>query len=325
MNNMNVNEIVMKTNINRLLRSGLLLMLFVLPVACSDWNDPEPVDLGINSAKDQNPELWARYMQVLHTYKQSKHYIAYARFDNSTESPVNEGDYLRSLPDSLDIVTLGNPGQISDFDREDIPLLQEKSTRVLYLVDYAAQAATLADVAALGTWLDQVIAEAAELKLDGFAFNGIPLYSGTDAELKAHKEKSRLIVSKLSTAVGEDKLLVFEGNPAFVDDADLGNLNYIVLNTADLTNVTDLKLQVAGVLANSILPKGNLLLAARIGEQITDEASVKQDAVTLMTDRVVSLGPLGGLGIYAIGKDYYSSKMNYEITRTAIQLMNPSK
>lgn len=315
----------MKTIINKLLRYGLLLMTFVLPAACSDWNEPEPVNLDINSAKDQNPELWARYMQVLHAYKQSKHYIAYARFDNSMDKPVNEGNYLRSLPDSLDIVTLSNPDRISDYDREDIPLLQEKSTRVLYLVDYVTQATNLTDITDLGAWLDKAVATANELKLDGFAFTGIPLYSGTDAELAAHKEKARLIVSKLSAAVGQDKLLILEGNTAFVDEADLDKLHYIVLNTADLTNVTDLKLQVAGVLANGKFPKDNLLLAARMGEQITDEASVKQDAVTLMTDRVASLGPLGGLGIYAVGKDYYSPKMNYEITRTAIQLMNPSK
>lgn len=315
----------MKTIINKLLRYVLLLLAFGLPFSCSDWNEPESVNLDINSAKDQNPELWARYMQILHTYKQSKHYITYARFDNSTDQPVNEGNYLRSLPDSLDIVTLSNPDRISEYDREDILLLQEKSTRVLYLVDYATQAANLPDVTALGVWLDKAITTANELNLDGFAFTGIPLYGGTDAELAAHKEKSQLIVSKLSAAAGQDKLLVLEGNPAFVDDADFEKVDYIVLNTADLTNVTDLKLQVAGVLANDKLPNGKLLLAARIGDQITDETSVKQDAVILITDRVASLGPLGGLGIYAIGKDYYSPEMNYEITRTAIQLMNPSK
>lgn len=315
----------MKTIMNKLLRYGLLLIILVLPTACNDWNEPEPVNLDINSAKEQNPELWARYMKVLHTYKQSKHYITYARFDNSIEKPVNEGSYLRSLPDSLDIVTLSSPDKISDYDLEDIPLLQEKSIRVLYLIDFTAQETTFTDIAAWGIWLDKAVATVNELKLDGFAFTGTPLYSGTDAELAAHKEKSRLMVSKLSAAAGQNKLLVLEGNPAFVDDVDLDKLNYVVLNTADLTNVTDLKLQIAGVLANDKLPKDKLLLAARIGEQMTDETSIKQDAVTLMTDRVASLGLLGGLGIYAIGGDYYSSKMNYEITRTAIQQMNPSK
>ena len=139
------------------------------------------------------------------------------------------------------------------------------------------------------------------------------------------KAKTNLIVSKLSTATGQDKLLVLEGNPAFVDEADFDKLNYIVLNTAELTNVTDLKLQVTGILANSLLSKDKLLLSVQMGGQVIDETCVKQEAVTLMTDRVVALGPLAGLGIYAIGNDYYSPIRNYEITRTVIQLMNPSK
>ena len=231
----------MKTIIyKQFIYSLLFLTAFLLPVACDDWNEPEIVDIDINSAKEQNPELWARYMQALRTYKQSKHYLSYAHFDNSPEKSLNEGSYLRALPDSLDIVTLGNSHQISDYDREDIPLLQEKSIRVLYLIDYVAHASSLTDITALNSWLDKEIATSAELNLDGFAFTGLPLYNGTDAELASYKEKSRLIVSKLSTATGQDKLLVLEGNPAFVDEADFDKLYYIVLNTAELTNVTDL-------------------------------------------------------------------------------------
>ena len=216
----------MKTIIyKQFIYSLLFLTAFLLPVACDDWNEPEIVDIDINSAKEQNPELWARYMQALRTYKQSKHYLSYAHFDNSPEKSLNEGSYLRALPDSLDIVTLGNSHQISDYDREDIPLLQEKSIRVLYLIDYVAHASSLTDITALNSWLDKEIATSAELNLDGFAFTGLPLYNGTDAELASYKEKSRLIVSKLSTATGQDKLLVLEGNPAFVDEADFDKLN----------------------------------------------------------------------------------------------------
>ncbi len=315
----------MKAIIYKIFACPLLLLVCVLPIACSDWNEPEPVDLGINSPKDQNPELWASYMQVLNTYKQSKHYIAYARFDNSPERPVNEGSYLRSLPDSLDIVILCNPGNISDNDREDILLLQEKSTRVIYLVDYTAQAATFNDAAALGAWLDKAVTAAAELNLDGFAFTGIPLYSGTDAELAARKEAARFIVSKLSAATGGSKLLIFEGNPDFLEFADFEKLNYVALNTADLTNVTELKLMIAGLPDSNILPREKILLSARIGDQIVDEKNEKQNAVPLMTDRIPAMGNLGGLAIHNIGNDYYNAKMNYETTRTAIQQMNPSK
>lgn len=314
-----------KISITRLY-TGLFLLLALLSItSCSDWKDIESVDIAPQNAKDQNPELWARYMESLRVYKQERpHYITYSSFDNGAEESKNEGAYLRSLPDSLDIVTLANSENISTYDREDIPLLQEKSTKVLYRVDYASQAAILSDAAKLGAFLDKAIATATELNLNGFAFTGMPLYSGTEAELAARKEAAKLIVSRLSAAASGDKLLVLDGDPAFVETSDIEKLDYIVLNTVDITNVTTLKLLVTGLLDNQSLPKEKLLLAAKINNQIIDETNVKQDAVTVMTERVVSLGPLGGLAIFATGDDYYQTKMHYAITRTAIQLMNPS-
>ena len=313
----------MKISINKLYSGLFLLLILILSASCSDWNDIEAVDTAPQHAKDQNPELWARYMESLRVYKQERtHYITYGSFDNSTEQTKNEGAYLRSVPDSLDIVTLANSENINAYDREDIPTLQEKSTRVLYLVDYAKKITELADAAALSTWLDKAVATATELKLDGFAFNGLPSYGGTDAEQAARKEAARLIVSKLS-AFG--KTLVFEGDPAFVDAADLSKLDYVVLNTTDIENAVNLKLHVVNILETYALSKEKLLLAAKIGGKLTDEDLNKLDAVTEMTNRVISLGPLGGLAIYALGDDYYQAKMNYQTSRMAIQTMNPSK
>jgi hypothetical protein bacD2_12506 len=301
----------------------LVLLTLALPTACSDWNDIEPVNIDPQHPKDQNPELWARYMESLRVYKQERpHYITYGSFNNGAEQSKNEGAYLRSLPDSLDIVTLANPENITSYDREDIPTLQEKSTRVLYLVDYAAKMTDLTDATALGSWLDKAVATANELHLDGFAFNGLPLYAGTDAEQAARKEAARLIVSKLSAV---NKMLVFEGDPAFVNTNDLDKLDYVVMNTAGIESAVSLKIYVANVISTYALPKEKLLLAAKMGTKIVDEENVKQDAVTDMIGRVVSLGPLGGLAIYALGDDYYQTSMNYQSCRTAIQKMNPSK
>lgn len=301
----------------------LVLLTLALPTACSDWNDIEPVNIDPQHPKDQNPELWERYMESLRVYKQERpHYITYGSFDNGAEQAKNEGAFLRSLPDSLDIVTLANPENITSYDREDIPAVQEKSTRVLYLVDYAAKMTELTDAAALGTWLDKVVATVNELHLDGFAFNGLPLYGGTDAEQAARKEAARLIVSKLSAV---NKTLVFEGDPAFVNADDLDKLDYIVMGTAGIESAMSLKIYVANVINTYALPKEKLLLAAKMGAKIVDEENVKQDAVTNMIGRVIPLGPLGGLAIYALGDDYYQTSMNYQSCRTAIQMMNPSK
>lgn len=313
----------MKILINKSCTGLLLLLTLLLTASCNSWNDIESVDMDTQHPKDQNPELWARYIESLRVYKNERpHYITYGSFNNGTEQSKNEGAYLRSLPDSLDFVTLANSENITAYDREDIPTLQEKSTRILYLVDYAAKMTELTDNTALGTWLDKAVATATELKLDGFAFNGLPLYGGSDAEQTARKEAARLIVAKLS-AFG--KMLVFEGDPAFVNTADLSKLNYVVLNTTNIENAVKLKLHVVNVLSNYELPKEKLLLAAKIGSKLVDEENMKQDAVTDMTNRVVSLGPLGGLAIYAMSDDYYHAKMNYQTCRMAIQTMNPSK
>lgn len=310
-------------NIKKIL---FLLYAAFAALSCSDWTDIEPVDINYKDASQQDPELWARYMTALRAYKlESEHYITYASFNNGAETSKDEGAYLRSLPDSLDFVSLANAEHITAYDREDIPVLQEKNTRVLYLVDYAARMNELADASKLGAWLDKAMATAKELDLDGFAFTGIPLYGGTDADQTARKEAAKQIVEKLS-AYG--KTLVFEGDPAFVANAgQLDKLNYVVLNTADIGHAVALKLYVTNMLNThgEQLPKEKIILAAKIGNKIMDEENQKQDAVVDMTDRVVSLGHLGGLAIYNPGGDYQPVQMNYQTCRTAIQLMNPSK
>ncbi|WP_195533317.1 glycoside hydrolase family 18 [Bacteroides finegoldii] len=315
----------MKISIPNIFTYLFLLLALFATASCSDLTDQKTVDIDPQHAKEQNPELWARYMEALRTYRQSEHFITYGSFDNGTEKPKNEGAYLRSLPDSLDIVTPTHPESLTSYDCEDILLLQEKSIKVLYLVDYTAQMSTLTDAAKLGAWLDKAIATASQLGMNGFAIKGTPLYGGTEAEQAARREAAKLIVSKLSAGLRDDDLLIFEGDPAFVDTDDLDKLDYVVLNTATIANAVDLKLYVTNVIDNLALAKDKLLLSAKVGSKLVSEEGDKLDAVANMTDRVISVGPLGGLAIYNLGDDYFHTGMNYEVTRKAIQMMNSSR
>lgn len=315
----------MKISIPNIFTYLFLLLALFATASCSDWTDQKTVDIDPQHAKEQNPELWARYMEALRTYRQSEHFITYGSFDNGTEKPKNEGAYLRSLPDSLDIVTPTHPESLTSYDYEDILLLQEKSIKVLYLVDYTAQMSTLTDAAKLGAWLDKAIATASQLGMNGFAIKGTPLYGGTEAEQAARREAAKLIVSKLSAGLRDDDLLIFEGDPAFVDTDDLDKLDYVVLNTATIANAVDLKLYVTNVINNLALAKDKLLLSAKVGSKLVSEEGDKLDAVANMTDRVISVGPLGGLAIYNLSDDYFHTGMNYEVTRKAIQMMNSSR
>lgn len=294
--------------------------------ACSKWNEPEALQLKLSGAKDRDPQLWGRYMDVLRSYKSGSHYLTYAEFDNGAVSPVNEGSFLRSLPDSLDIVALSRPDAISDFDREDIPLLKEKSTKVVLKLDYTAMAAeSLADNAALQSRLDRLASQARELSLDGFVFTGAPLYDGTPEQLSARREAAALIVSKLRAAAGSTGLLIFEGVPEFLTTEDRAKLDLLIAPTSSFDNVVNLKLMMNSLLSAEGVSKEKVLLSAVIGGEIYDSNNSKKPQVPLILDYVASLGPLGGIALKNIGEDYSNPLTNYATTRGVISSMNPSR
>ena len=297
---------------NKLIGLLSLCLLAATFASCEDWNETEAVKQKGERPEDQNPELWAEYTAALRDYKQSEHFIVYARLFNSPQPGTSEKDFMRCLPDSLDIVSLTNADNFSKYDAEDMPAMREKGTKVLYQVDYAGRSGELTDETKLGAYLDKVIAAVEKNGLDGYSFTGIP--NAGDA---ATATAAALIVERLSAAKTEGQLLVFEGNPLFLTEDALSKVDYVVLDTEATENVTDLKMQV--------LNATKLLLAAAAGAPLYDENAEEHAAITEMAERVVSLGPLAGLGTYDIYNDYYDLDMNYKLVRNAIQTLNPSK
>lgn len=305
----------------RILRfTGLFLLLaaFGALTACDDWTRTESVDNTVKKPWEQDPALWAEYTAALRAYKQSEHFIAYARLRNSPEVASSEQDFMRCLPDSLDVVTLTNADNFSAYDAEDLRVMHEKGTRVLYQVDYAGRAAEFAQAGKLEAYLDRVVAAVAANGMDGYAFTGIPRMG--DAATAAD---AALLLAKLSA--DDTKLLVFEGDPLFLTDADRAKIDYFVLETEDTEHALDLQMKVLNALDFASVPAEKLLLAARIGAAFHDEDKMEYPAVEEMSRRVISLGPLGGLAAYDIAGDYYHADMNYKTIRQAIQTLNPSK
>lgn len=227
---------------------------------------------------------------------------------------------MRCLPDSLDIVALTNADNFSDFDREDMTVMRKKGTKVLYHLDYAARAEELNDAAKLGACIDKAIATVQTEGLDGFAFTGMLKLGNATAEAAA-----KLLIEKFSTAKAEGQLLVFEGNPLFIATDDRAKVDYFILDTEKTEHVQDVKLQVLNATGYAMVPAEKLLLATEASAPLNDEDRTEHPAVEEMSRRVVEFGPLGGLGVYDIGKDYYHSEMNYLMIRQAIQTLNPSK
>ena len=293
----------------------LPLVVLLLGASCSDWTEMETVDNTVSKPWEQDPALWADYTAALRAYKQSEHYLSYARLYNSPAQAASEQDFMRCLPDSLDIVTLTNADNFSAYDAEDMAVMREKGTRVLYQVDYAARKAEFADAAALASYLDGVIASVAANGLDGYSFTADPLDAAATAS----------IVSTLSAAKADGQLLVYEGNPLSVAAADRDKLDYVVLDTEKTENTTEVRLQVLNATDYAGIAADRLLLAAEIDAPLQDADRTEYAAVELMARCVVEYGPLAGFAAYNIAGDYYHADRNYSTIREAIQTLNPSK
>lgn len=289
--------------------------LLLAAVSCSDWTEMETVDNTVCKPWEQDPTLWADYTAALRAYKQSEHYLSYARLYNSPAQATSEQDFMRCLPDSLDIVTLTNADNFSAYDAEDMAVMREKGTRVLYQVDYAARKAEFSGEAALKAYLDGVIASVAANGLDGYSFTTDPLDAAATAS----------IVATLSAAKTDGQLLVFEGNPLSVAAADRDKLDYVVLDTEKAENTTDVRLQVLNATGYAGIPVERLLLAAEIDAPLQDADRTEYAAVSLMARCVVEYGPLAGFAAYNIAGDYYHADRNYSTISEAIQTLNPSK
>ena len=293
----------------------LPLVVLLLGASCSDWTETEAIENTVYKPWEQDPALWADYTAALRAYKQSEHYLSYARLCNSPEKAASEQDFMRCLPDSLDIVTLTNADNFSAYDAEDMEVMREKGTRVLYQVDYAARKAEFADAAALESYLDGVVASVAANGLDGYSFTADPLDAAATAS----------IVGKLATAKAEGQLLVLEGNPLSVDAGDRDKLDYVVLDTEKTENTTEVRLQVLNATGYAGIAPDRLLLAAEIDAPLQDADRTEYAAVELMARCVVEFGPLAGFAAYNIAGDYYHADRNYSTIRQAIQTLNPSK
>ena len=293
----------------------LPLVVLLLGASCSDWTETEAIENTVYKPWEQDPALWADYTAALRAYKQSEHYLSYARLHNSPAQAASEQDFMRCLPDSLDIVTLTNADNFSAYDAEDMAVMREKGTKVLYQVDYAGRKAEFADAAALVSYLDGVIASVAANGLDGYSFTADPLDAAATAS----------IVATLSAAKTDGQLLVFEGNPLSVAAADRDKLDYVVLDTEKAENTTDVRLQVLNATDYAGIAADRLLLAAEIDAPLQDADRTEYAAVELMARCVVEFGPLAGFAAYNIAGDYYHADRNYSTIREAIQTLNPSK
>ena len=286
-------------------------------VSCSKWTESESLRVDTVLPWEQNPELWEEYKAAIRDYKSRDHQLIYVRFENSPEGAVSEKGYMRCLPDSLDIVSLTNAENFSQYDAEDMAWMKSVGTKVLYQLDFAGNPDILYDNAGLAAALDRAVETVREHGLDGFSFTGLPKDDGG-----VTAAASKTVTEQLDAAAGSDGILAFEGNPAFIAQEDLEKIDLFVLASETAENAYTLRNIVLDAQDWGVA-KEKMLLAADFSGAFYDSENASADVLTSIADQTVILGPMAGLALYNIESDYYHSDGDWLTVRSLISRLNP--
>ena len=334
----------------------MLLLGMLAGVSCSDWTENEKIGVEDPVIGQDDPELYARYLASLRTYKQGNHRHTIVWFDNSDKQPSSRGGFFSDVPDSVDIVALTAAGRLGASELEQVKMLHGKGTRVIGAVDCTALLAewnaaqrpgTIAEEGGVATgdgfatWLREVLAarmsDICADRLDGLTICYEPTDPTfmTEDELKTQRERDA-VVTEFMTEWKErepDGLLLFEGNPQHLSDKSvLGACDFVVVRCLDAASVYDFgsnafRMSVEGVPADrfvwlvSAVPAGSTDTG-----YVTDAAGEFVRATTALAEWLLLPGELvkAGIGIMDVQYDYYNSMMIYRYTKEAIETLNPS-
>lgn len=318
-------------SINRILNFLIIAAFLIggsyLLSSCSDWTGMESVNREIVIPEKQNPELYAKYAQAVRNYKSRNHYAVCVHFENGLTG-TGEKDYLRSLPDSIDLVMLKNPDALTPADLEDIPKLQQLfATQFLFALDMnlyieEAESTGKAIPEVLSPAFDRMITILTENGLDGASI----AYKGDiDPENETVVQLQQLVLNKIEALPKAGKIVYFEGNPLFIPKESRELFNAYVLNTTSVMNAIELELLIeqGSELAGVPLEKIRITADPELMIRNNDNKLVPQ--VPFLSEQVIDCGPVGGILIRNAANDYYTqpNKTYYDI-RNAIQMLNPS-
>lgn len=323
--------------------------------SCSDWTETESLTITEPDIADQNPELYAQYLEKLRNYRDSHHKIIYAWFDNSEKNTFSRGQHIESLPDSIDVVAFMYPDNLEGWELDEMESIrQNKGMKVIFTLSYDAIKLNYENMVAA---LESSESETVEIQdfvsyladtmqhtlklVDKYNYDGISIgYNGKSILHMTSKEKVEYTSNETAyigiisswMAAHEDKTVVFEGMPQnLVDKTILNSCEHIIIPTTDATNSSILDYNVALAIVDGV-PADRFIITAETASLNTSdtEAGYWIDGSRAITSSASWVSgtysdfTIAGLGIKNVNNDYYNVVLSYEYTKKAIDILNPS-
>lgn len=311
--------------------------------SCSDWTEPEAVDVKYNTAEEVAPEVYAKYLANLRQYRVTEHPLAYAWFANQ---PVfnSQAHHVSALPDSIDVAVLTNPLALNEATLAEMQQMRDdKGMRFAAPVEFASikkewtalKETETADKPApeltkfLGDKVKEILAVTPNFDRLVVVYDGKESGNLSPADQAALAAEENAFFAPIKEWMANTSMgLDFVGIPVnLIDRSILSRAEVIFLSeTANATNANEFEFIIR---RNSLfdVPQPRFAVMAAVPVLDPTQASVGYWGEKLSSHeaaRWAAANGLKGLGLQNIADDYYNPTFIYPVTRTAIQVLNPS-
>ncbi|MFV0589072.1 glycoside hydrolase family 18 [Bacteroides reticulotermitis] len=333
---------------------GILFSMLTIAVitSCSDWTDVESVDLDQANIANKNPELYAKYLNNLREYKKSDHTLVYVWFDNSEKTPFTRAQHIIDLPDSVDIVGMIHPDNLTDWELKEMAKIRtDKATKVIYSIDFESIKAAYNTKLELATEEEPVSESFVSFLIDSlgyslslankYDYDGICItYAGKSRlhmrpdELKEYTANETAFINMVTDwhKRNPQKMISYEGKPQnLIDPSLLDDCLSILISGKEATNANALTYNLQLAVKENIPEDryGMVVMATDLNDP-NKKIGYFADG-SLAIKGLADWAPIayGGItvkavGIYNVSTDYHTSAQDYFYTRELISSVNPS-
>jgi len=337
---------------NSIFGTFLSMLAVAFLASCSDWTDVENIGLDKADISKDDPQLYTQYLQNLRDYRNSDHTLVYVWFDNSQKTPFSRAHHITDLPDSVDIVGIIHPEDLSGWELEEMnKVRQDKGMKVIYTVDFESMKAAYNAKLELATEEEPIaqdfhafLTDSLEYSLNlagKYNYDGICIgYAGKSRlhmrpnELKEYTENERAFINIVTDwhTRNKDKIIVYEGKPQnLIDHSLLDDCLSILISGKDANSQNDLSYKLS-LSVEETFPSdryGMVVMATDLNDP-NQIAGYFADR-TLAMEGLAEWAPaphngikIKAVGIYNVSTDYFTQMQDYYYTRNLISSVNPS-
>lgn len=295
--------------------------------SCDKWTDME--------AKSYEPgPKSAEYYAALRAYKQTDHAISFGWYGGWTaEGGASLYNSLRSLPDSLDIVSIwGGKFNLSQRQIDEKKYIQEVlGTKVIFTLFSHNMANFPGDFENIPENIPAV-AKALADSIAKYEYDGIDFdQESSGKDLFHDKTNMTTLLRETRKQLGPDKLILVDGNVGIITEEGWTYADYAVSQAYTTTRPSSLQTRFDAAKANGLNPERFIVTenfesyAANGGVTYTDPVHGKIPSLLGMAYWNPEEGRKGGAGSYHMEYEFLlDSSDPYKYLRQAIQIMNPA-